>query len=257
MPPTDFDPPPTRPVGRLLRALVRTACWAVPGLVTVPALQVLGLHVLEPRVTWTMLERSYEAVLDGKAPWVAQRPLAWDDAPHIARAVVASEDGRFFLHRGIDPDAICAALAHNRKGGRLRGGSTITQQVARNAFLWQTRSWTRKGLEVVYTGYLEALVGKDRILDVYLSIAETGPMVFGFDQGARHHFDRAPHDLQPSEAGRMAHLLRGPRTRSVRSPAAARRAAWVARNPGVFPDHPRFDALRAEADAEPWWPDCE
>ncbi|MCA9568019.1 MAG: transglycosylase domain-containing protein, partial [Myxococcales bacterium] len=153
---------------QLARAAVLTALLASPGLVTLPVVQVLSTRVVTPRPTLTMLERARDAALAGESPRIDARPLALEDAGPVPRAVVSSEDGLFFVHDGFDLDGICAAWKSNQGGGRLRGGSTITQQVARNAFLFQRRSWVRKGLEAGYTVLLEGLVPKTRILELYL-----------------------------------------------------------------------------------------
>ena len=146
--------------------------------------------------------------------------------------------------------AICAALKHNAEGGRLRGGSTLSQQVAKNVFLWQGRSWARKGLEAWYTVLLEGLVPKRRILELYLNVAETGPMVFGVEAGANHHYGKSAAGLSADQAGRLAGILPDPRRRSVEGSAARERAAWIRANPAPMPGAPGWDAvLRAwEAD---------
>jgi monofunctional biosynthetic peptidoglycan transglycosylase len=158
----------------------------------------------------------------------AWRPLE-AISPHLARAVVAAEDARFCSHPGFDLDAIRQALSE-RARGRIRGASTITQQVAKNAFLWPAPHWTRKALEAGFAVLIEAFWSKRRILEVYLNIAEMGEGVFGAEAAARHWFGKGAEALTLSEAARIAAILPAPRSRSARSPGAftARRAAAIA-----------------------------
>ena len=146
-------------------------------LILVPTLQVLLLRWVDPPLTFTMLDRALSA---SPMRWPAQQRRSLYDLGYTARAAVAAENSRFFHHHGFDWEGICHA-AHSKK---LRGGSTISQQVARNVFLWQERSWLRKGLEVGYTVLLELLLPKTRILEVYLNVAETGNMTFGVEAAA-------------------------------------------------------------------------
>ncbi|PHR52956.1 MAG: monofunctional biosynthetic peptidoglycan transglycosylase [Robiginitomaculum sp.] len=137
-----------------------------------------------------------------------------DIAPVMARAVVAAEDANFCLHWGLDLAAIRAALAD----GSNRGGSTISQQVVKNAYLWQGRSYIRKALEAVITPVMEAVWSKRRIVEVYLNIVEFDAGVFGVGAAAQHYFGVAPADLSPRQAARLAAILPSPKTRSAAQP---------------------------------------
>jgi len=150
--------------------------------------------------------------------------------PELALAVMAAEDARFCDHWGFDLDAIGRALEANGKGRRLRGASTISQQVAKNVFLWHGRSWLRKGLEAGFTLLIEAVWTKRRILEVYLNTAEFGTGVFGAEAAARHHFDRPAARLTPDQAARLAAALPDPKDRDPRRGSAFmnRRAAAIA-----------------------------
>jgi monofunctional glycosyltransferase len=159
--------------------------------------------------------------------------------------VVASEDGHFWMHRGFDWSGICAAAKSNAAGKRLRGGSTITQQVARNVFLVQHRSWVRKGLEAWYTVWLELLVPKERILELYLNIAESGPHHFGFQAAARHWYGKPAIDLSRDQGARLVALLPNPRERTPVGDLGAKKAAWVLQNEVPFPGDPGFDRAAA------------
>ncbi|MEN9060588.1 monofunctional biosynthetic peptidoglycan transglycosylase [Ponticoccus litoralis] len=146
-------------------------------------------------------------------------------APVMARAVVAAEDANFCRHWGFDMDAIRAAIA----SGADRGGSTISQQVVKNVYLWQERSYIRKALEAVLTPAVETLWSKRRIVEVYLNIAEFGEGVFGIDAAARHYFGVAPADLSAQQAALLAAVLPSPKTRSASNPsnAVSRRARAI------------------------------
>ena len=144
-------------------------------------------------------------------------------SPRLVEAVIASEDSTFCAHRGFDMEAIERALKANarseqRGSGRIRGGSTISQQTAKNAFLWPGRDWIRKGLEAGYTVAIETVWGKRRIMEVYLNVAEWAPGVYGAEAASRHWFDKSADDLTAREAARLAAILPSPRRYSASSP---------------------------------------
>lgn len=139
-------------------------------------------------------------------------------SPHALLAVIAAEDQKFFEHKGFDIAAIKKAVEVNQKGKKLRGASTISQQVAKNVFLWQKRSYVRKGLEVYFTFLIELIWSKDRILEVYLNIAQTGPTLFGFEEASQRYFKKSAKILSPSEAARIASILPNPTKWSASKP---------------------------------------
>jgi monofunctional biosynthetic peptidoglycan transglycosylase len=153
--------------------------------------------------------------------------------PDMARAAIAGEDGKFCSHSGFDRDAIEDAMRRNAKGGRIRGGSTISQQAAKNAFLWQGGGYFRKGLEAWFTVLIEAIWGKRRIMEVYLNIAETGIGTYGANAGAMRYFQHDTSSLTPQEAGRIAAVLPLPKKREAVAPGGFTRrhgnrlARWV------------------------------
>ncbi len=154
---------------------------------------------------------------------------------HLKRAVVAAEDARFIEHEGVDWDAIQKALEANRKRGRpARGGSTISQQLAKNLFLSPERSYVRKGQELAITYMIEALWDKRRILEVYLNVAEWGDGVFGAEAAARHYFGTSAARLGPEESARLAVMLPRPKyyDRNRGSDYLARRAGTILRHMG-------------------------
>lgn len=136
----------------------------------------------------------------------------------MVRAVIAAEDGKFCLHEGFDREAIEKAIESNRQGGRIRGGSTISQQTAKNVFLWQGGGYVRKGFEAWFTVLIEQIWGKRRIMEVYLNVAETGIGTYGVEAGAQRYFDKSAASLTPLEAARMAAALPLPKERSVKNP---------------------------------------
>lgn len=207
--------------------------------------QVLTVRFVTPPVTPHMVSRVVEhTVAERELRWVDYRPRRYDPDHPVARAAVASEDARFFLHTGFDWDAMCGAVLDAQSGRRLRGASTLTQQVARNLFLWQGRSWVRKALEAWYTVWLELLLPKERILELYLNIAETGPMTFGFEAGAHRWYGVGADALGRDQAGRLVGILPAPVSRRPDGSAAGRRAGFVAAHPAPFPGDAHFDAAR-------------
>lgn len=235
-----------RAVWRQVRRVARAVVIAALGLAALSVLQVLAARFVDPPTTATVVQRAVEHALAGEGlAWPDRRPLPLSAlGSEVPRAVVGAEDARFFLHHGFDWEGICDAWRKNAAGGRLRGGSSLTQQVAKNVFLWQGRSWLRKGLEVWYTIWLELLLPKERILELYLNVAETGPMVFGAEAGARHHFGKAAAKLSADEAGRLAGVLPDPRRRSVSGESARERARWLRANRAPFPGDPGFEQVR-------------
>ncbi|MBP2313401.1 monofunctional biosynthetic peptidoglycan transglycosylase [Azospirillum soli] len=156
-------------------------------------------------------------------------------SPHLARAVIAAEDSQFCGHGGFDWAAIGEALEDNEEGGRLKGGSTISQQTAKNAFLWPDRTWVRKGVEAYFTLLIETLWPKRRILEVYLNIVEWADGVYGAEAASRHHFNKPASSLTRREAALLAVVLPSPRRWSPSTPSAyvARRASVIERRMAV------------------------
>lgn len=173
-------------------------------------LWVLLYRFVPPPVTATML-------LDGRGitkDWV---PLEEID-PDMARAVIAGEDAKFCSHNGFDREAILEAMRRNMEGGRIRGGSTISQQTAKNAFLWQGGGFFRKGLEAWFTVLIETIWPKKRIMEVYLNIAETGIGTYGVEAGAIRYFGHGADRLSRTEAARLAAVLPQPKKRAAIAP---------------------------------------
>lgn len=147
----------------------------------------------------------------------------WESLSNIDRnlvtAVIAAEDGKFCSHDGFDIEAIEKAMKRNAEGGRIRGGSTISQQTAKNVFLWQGGGFFRKGLEAWFTFLIENIWGKQRIMEVYLNVAETGIGTYGVEAGSQRYFQHSAARLTKIEAARMAAALPLPQKRSVTNPS--------------------------------------
>lgn len=139
-------------------------------------------------------------------------------SPNLVRAVIAAEDSKFCSHDGFDREAIEKALTRNIEGGRMRGGSTISQQTAKNVFLWQGSGWTRylrKVPEVYFTFLIEKIWGKRRIMEVYLNVAETGIGTYGAEAGAQRYYNKSAENLTRIEAARLAAILPLPKKRAI------------------------------------------
>lgn len=143
-----------------------------------------------------------------------------DISPNLARAVIASEDARFCLHNGFDWRALDKAWARNQHNRRILGGSTISNQTAKNVFLWPDRTYIRKAIEFYFTVLIEAFWGKKRILEIYLNVIEWGPGTYGAEAAARFHFKKSAHDLTRREAALLAAILPNPRHWSASKPSA-------------------------------------
>jgi monofunctional biosynthetic peptidoglycan transglycosylase len=188
--------------------------------VVVSALQVLALRWIPPFGSAFMLGRQVDSLLAGE--FRAAVDYRWRPRERISAslpiALVAAEDQQFPLHHGFDMKAIEDALKNNAKGKKVRGASTITQQLAKNLFLWQGRSWVRKGLEAWYTVLLELLLPKHRILELYANVAEFGDGVYGAEAAAQRFFGKPAARLTAAESARLAAVLPAPKKYNAARP---------------------------------------
>ena len=218
----------TRTQARLLRRLLWTAALVV---FVLPLAATLLFAVVPVPGSAFMLGYQIERLGSSKplpplrhdwVPWTAM-------ADEAKLAVIAAEDQRFPEHHGFDVEAIQAAMEHNREGGSTRGASTISQQTAKNLFLWSGRSWLRKGLEVYFTVLIETLWSKKRILTVYLNSAEFGTGIYGVEAAAQTFFRRPASQLTAQQAAQLAAVLPNPRHYSAERPSAYvwGRSAWI------------------------------
>jgi monofunctional biosynthetic peptidoglycan transglycosylase len=180
------------------------------GFVALSLFFVVLYRFVPPPVTMTML-------LDGNGITKDWMSLS-DMDPDMARAAIAAEDSKFCSHHGFDALAIAQAMQRNASGGRIRGGSTISQQTAKNAFLWQGGGYVRKGVEAWFTVLIEAMWPKRRIMEVYLNVAETGIGTYGANAGAMRYFHHDAAKMTPAEAARIAAILPLPKKRAAVAP---------------------------------------
>lgn len=180
-----------------------------------------------PPITWTQLGSVFKY---GK---LQRDYISYNDmGSNIKKAVLASEDQAFFNHNGFDYKAIEKAMKKNDKKGKVvRGGSTVSQQTAKNVFLWQGRSWIRKGLEAIYTFIIEKIWGKDIILERYLNVIEMGQGVFGIEAAAQYYYNKPAKDLTKSEAAWIASVLPNPKKYDPKNPSAylSKKHSWIMR----------------------------
>lgn len=201
-------------------SLVRFVGLSVVTFFLTTFLLVLVYRFVPVSMTPLMLIRVVENLGSGKPVHLKRdwTPLA-QISPKLQRSVVAAEDIKFFEHQGFDWEAIEKAIRHNKRGHRIRGGSTISQQVAKNVFLWPKRSWIRKGLETYFTVLIEWLWGKERIMEVYLNVVELGDGVYGVEAASTKYFKKSAKDLSTSEAALVAAVLPNPRRFSIARPS--------------------------------------
>lgn len=229
-----FSPPAAEPMAALsvrwrpLRRVLIWLRWLALRFLALMAALVMFYALVNPPTTWTVASE-------------ATAPRAWVDiediAPVLRRSVVAAEDANFCLHWGFDMAEIRKVVA----SGSSRGASTLTQQTAKNVFLWQGRSWTRKVLETAFTPMIEAFWSKRRILEVYLNVVEFGPGIFGIGAAAREYFGTTPDRLTPVQAARLAAVLPAPKTRSPGG--ASRRSRAIADGAATIERDGRADCL--------------
>jgi monofunctional glycosyltransferase len=236
-----FSPPDAGPEApapavrwRPLRRLLIWARWLALRFLALMVGLVMFYALINPPTTWTI-------VSEASAPrrWVGIE----DIAPVMRRSVVAAEDANFCLHWGFDMVEIRKVVA----SGSSRGASTLTQQTAKNVFLWQGRSWTRKLLETVFTPMIEAFWSKRRILEVYLNVAEFGPGIFGIEAAAREYYGTTPDKLTPVQSARLAAVLPAPKSRS---PRASGRSRAIADGAATIARDGRADCFQAPAPVE-------
>jgi monofunctional glycosyltransferase len=202
--------------------------------IVIPVVWVIIYRFVPIPGTYLMAQRAIEG------DDTRRNPVSLDQiSPYLVRSVIASEDAKFCTHDGFDWKAMQTAMKSNERGRKLRGGSTISQQTAKNVFLWPQRSYVRKGLEAGFTGLIEVFWPKRRIMEAYLNVAEFGPGVFGAEAGALTHFKKHAKDLTPLEAARLAAILPSPRRWSPTRPSGriARKSNGIVRGARIVRDN--------------------
>jgi len=258
-PPPRFEPtppsPPRKRKGGFLRFLRLALLWGFIVVVVIPVGLTAIYRFVPPPVTILMIQRVFE----GKG-WDYRWRSIDRISPALVQAAIAAEDARFCEHNGFDFEAMEKAWKSNQKGGRrIKGGSTISQQTAKNVFLWPARSYVRKGLEAYYTTLIEAIWGKRRIMEVYLNVAEMGAGTYGAEAAARRYFGVSADQLTRAQAARLVAILPNPlKYKAVASgPYVAKRsrrigaAAGTVRNDGLAACVGRMRAPTRAEKAEP------
>lgn len=201
------------------------------GSILLSVLSVLLLKWINPPTTSIMIQRKIEALISwNERQIIGYEWFSYDDiSKQMSLAVIVAEDQNFPFHFGFDFEQIEKAIEQSNRGRRLRGASTITQQVAKNLFLWEGRSFIRKGLEAYFSVLIELLWSKERILEVYLNIIEMGDMVFGVGAASQIYFEKLPSKLTRSQAALLAATIPNPKRFSAKRPSGYvfRRQSWI------------------------------
>ncbi|NER14260.1 monofunctional biosynthetic peptidoglycan transglycosylase [Leptobacterium flavescens] len=221
----------------MIKRIIRILVKGVIGFILFSVLLVLIFKWVPVPFTPLMVIRAIEQKKQGKEmswkhDWVSIERIS----KNFQLAVVCSEDQKFLEHRGFDVKAIEKAYSDHKKGKRLRGASTISQQTAKNVFLWPQRSWLRKGLETYFTFLIELMWSKERILEVYLNSVEMGKGIYGAEAGARYWFQKPAGHLTAYEAASIAAILPNPRTYKAnpRTPYLEGRKKWIMEQMNYF-----------------------
>lgn len=224
----ESEPSPKRPA--LMRQLLRLLAKLLLAALLSTIVSVVLLRFIDPPMWTWRIERALfppAKVVEVKHDWVPLEQISNE----LQLAVIAAEDQRFAEHNGFDMDAISSALKHNQQSRRVRGASTLSQQTAKNLFMWSDRSFVRKGIEAWFTLLMELGWDKSRILEVYLNIVEFGPGIYGAEAAARHYFGKPAARLTRYEASLLAAALPNPWRYRVNppSPYVQQRSAWIRR----------------------------
>lgn len=218
---------------RFIKALPKLLLKVFLGFVLVSIFSVIVLKWINPITSSIMMQRKIEAMVTfSEKQIIAYDWVSYDDiSKQMTLAVIAAEDQNFPYHFGFDLKQIEKAIEKSERGGRLRGASTITQQVAKNLFLWEGRSFIRKGIEAYFTLLIEVFWTKKRILEVYLNIVEMGDMIFGVGAASKIYFYKHPEKLQLDQSALLTAILPNPQKYSVRNPSnyILNRKDWIKR----------------------------
>ncbi len=199
----------------IFRKILKWTGIVILSLVALSILTVIAYRLINPPITPLMISRS----MDGVKTRVKRQWVPYEKIPQsMVDAVVTSEDNKFVDHHGFDFGEMREAYEQNKKGKRLRGASTITQQMCKNVFLWEGRSYVRKGLEVWFTVWVELLWNKQRIMEVYLNVIEMGNGVYGIGAAAQAYYNKPASRLSREEAAMIATILPSPRKRNPSKP---------------------------------------
>lgn len=202
---------------KFLRIVKRTLI----GFFAITIFWVLACRFINPPVTWLMVQRGFERKADGKDWKLEKKWRNFDElSENLKYAAMAGEDARFLSHWGFDAKSIQQAYEKNQSGKPMRGGSTISQQTAKNVFLWPGRSWIRKGFEAYFTVLIEALWGKKRIMEVYLNVIEMGDGIYGAEAATQFYYKKPATQLSKAQAALLIAVLPNPRRWTPAKPTA-------------------------------------
>lgn len=189
--------------------------------IAITTLWVISLRFVNPPITWLMAQRGIEQNNEGQGWKIQKKWMPYEElSDNLKKAAIAGEDAHFMYHAGFDMDAIRKAFQGNQAGKAMRGGSTISQQTAKNVFLWPQRSWLRKAFESYFTVLIELFWGKKRILEVYLNCIEMGSGIYGAEAATQHYYGKSARSLTKRQAGLMIAVLPNPRRWSPARPTA-------------------------------------
>ncbi len=215
-----------------IKSILKAALKFILLFLVLSVVVVFLLRWINPVTSSIMIQRQISALIEGDFRFISYIWISYDNvSPELPIAIVAAEDQNFPNHFGFDFDQIEKALEQHERGRKLRGASTITQQVAKNLFLWEGRSFIRKGIEAYFTVLIELLWDKKRILEVHLNIAEMGDLIFGAGAASLIHFRKTPDKLTRSQAALLTATLPNPKRYSASRPSnyMLRRQAWIIR----------------------------
>jgi len=221
----------------LWKRILRGIAYTVLGWFALTITVVLCFRFIPLPLSALMVERKVTSWFSGPSQEIHHRWVSLDAIhPNMGLAVIAAEDQNFAEHFGFDWKAIEKALAHNERSKRKRGASTLSQQTAKNVFLWESRSWVRKGFEVYFTLLIELEWSKKRILEVYLNSVEFGDGIYGVEAASQHFFHKPAKALRPSEAALLAAVLPNPHRFKAGAPSGyiRGRQEWILRQMGNF-----------------------
>ena len=202
------------------KLVVRLIQKAIFWFLAISLVWVLIYRFVNPPITFLMIQRAVERKIDGKDFKIDKSWLPIEDiSTNLKRAAIAGEDVNFMNHKGFDFKAMETAFVKNKKGKRIRGGSTISQQTAKNVFLWPGRSYIRKAFEAYFTILIELLWGKERILEVYLNVIEMGDGIYGAEAAVQNYWGKSANSMSKSQAALLVAVLPNPRRWSPARPS--------------------------------------
>lgn len=242
----------------MIRGITFAIIWKftkkfILGFIILSVVSTILLRFIPIPFTPLMISRCFEQMADGEdikleKDWVPLEEIS----PNLPVAVVCAEDQKFLDHHGFDFDAIQKAIKHNRTHDKKIGASTISQQTAKNVFLWESRTWLRKGLEVYFTILIETFWSKERIMEVYLNIVELGPGIYGAEAASQIYFNKPAIDLNKKQAATLTVMLPSPLKYSATNPGpyVRGRIDWTLKQMRFFGNTPLFDLENSDSNNE-------